>query len=111
LITVKDVVEGLWTPPTVTVTSPEVAALGTLATIWLVPQLVMDVACVPLKETVLVPWLVPKLDPTIVTDVPLPPKLGEIPVTIGVGPRTTETLLKVPVVNPDVAPLSAAKPT
>jgi len=64
----------------------------------------MEVACVVLNATVLVPWLVPKFDPVIVAVAPLPPKVGETLVTIGVVPKTTETLLKVAVVNPDVAP-------
>src|SRR5262245_38891549 len=37
----------------------------------------VGVATVPAKVTVLVPWLVPKLEPVMVTDVPTGPLLGD----------------------------------
>jgi hypothetical protein len=65
----------LATPPTVTSTLPEVAPSGTGATMLVAVQLV-GVAVVPLKDTVLVPWVEPKFTPAIVTDVPIGPELG-----------------------------------
>jgi hypothetical protein len=55
LITVYVALEGLTTLLTVAVTRPVVAPLGTVATIWLFVQLAIDVACVPLKLSVLLP--------------------------------------------------------
>lgn len=52
----------LATPETVTTTFPVVAPVGTGTLIELAPQL-EGVAAVPLKVTVLVPWLDPKLVP------------------------------------------------
>ena len=63
-------------PPTVTTTGPVVALEGTGATILVLLQLV-GVAVVPLNFTVLVPWVDPKLDPLMVTDVPTAPDVGE----------------------------------
>ena len=57
-------------PLTVTTTFPVVAALGTTATIEVVPQFEIAVAMVPLNFTVLEPWGEPKFLPVIVTDVP-----------------------------------------
>src|SRR6266849_5150278 len=65
----------LATPPTVTTTFPVVAPLGTGATM-LVPLQLVGVANVPLNVTVLVPWVVPKFVPVIVTDVPTAPDVG-----------------------------------
>ena len=67
----------LATPDTVTTTFPVVAPLGTSATMDVALQLVIDVAVVPLKLTVLVPCVEPKLLPAIVTDVPTAPEMGE----------------------------------
>jgi hypothetical protein len=69
-------------PPTVTTTFPVVAPLGTGTTIEVALQLV-GVAVVPLKLTVLVPWLAPKFEPLIVTDVPIAPEDGERPLIDG----------------------------
>ena len=66
----------LATPPTVTTTFPVVAPDGTGATIDVALQLV-GVAAVPLKRTVLVPCVEPKLEPLIVTEVPTGPEVGE----------------------------------
>ena len=64
---------------TVTRTGPEDAPDGTTAVIAVVFQLMTE-AVVPLKETVLVPWIEPKLTPPIVTEIPTKPDVGETPV-------------------------------
>jgi hypothetical protein len=46
-------------------------------------QLVMDVAAVPLKVTVLAPCVAPKFVPLIVTDVPTGPEVGLMVVMVG----------------------------
>jgi hypothetical protein len=63
-------------PPTVTTTAPVVAPVGT-GTAMLVADQVAGVAAVPLKVTVLVPRVAPKLVPTIVTVVPSGPLVGD----------------------------------
>jgi len=72
----------LATPPTVTTTFPVVAPLGTGATTLVALQLV-GVATVPLNVTVLVPCVVPKFVPPIVTNTPTGPEVGERLVTVG----------------------------
>src|SRR5712691_5318611 len=109
-ITVNTAVEGLLTEFTVTVTFPVVALFGAIATICALLQLVIEVAGAPLKLTVLVPWVAPKLEPVIVTDVPTPPRLGDKPVTKGVDPMVTDTLSKVAVARLEVVSLLAASP-
>src|SRR5256884_3129387 len=79
----------LATPPTVTTTFPVVAPAGTGTTISVTLHLVY-VAPIPLKVTVLVPWLVPKLAPVIVTDVPTTPDVGLRPVMLGAGTATVK---------------------
>ncbi len=71
-------------PPTVTITFPVVAPLGTGTTMLVALQLV-GVPAVPLNVTVLVPWLEPKLVPEIVMDVPTAPEVGDKLVMLGVG--------------------------
>jgi hypothetical protein len=71
----------LASPPTVTTTFPEVALEGTGTTILVALQPVGD-AATPLNVTVLVPWVAPKLEPEMVTEVPNGPDVGlrlEIP--------------------------------
>ena len=63
-------------PPTVTTTFPVVAPEGTGATIEVALQL-EGVARVPLNFTVLVPFVLPKLVPLIVTGVPTAPEVGD----------------------------------
>ncbi len=63
-------------PLTVTTTLPVLAPLGTGTTID-VPLQLVGVAAVPLKVTVLVPWLDPKFVPVIVTEVPTTPEVGD----------------------------------
>src|ERR1700730_12289610 len=67
-VTVK-LIPVLAAPPTVTTTLPVVAPGGTAAVMLVALQLV-GAATVPLKVTVLVPWLAPKLVPVIVISVP-----------------------------------------
>src|SRR5581483_5168181 len=67
----------LETPPTVTTTFPVVAPSGTTTPTLEALQLGIVTAFVPLKVTVLLPWLVPKLLPEIVTSVPADPAEGE----------------------------------
>jgi hypothetical protein len=74
----------LATPPTATTTLPVVVPLGSGTAIDVALQLI-GVARVPLKVTVLVPCVVPKLPPVIVTNVPTGPVVGLRPVTIGAG--------------------------
>ncbi len=66
----------LATPPTVTVTLPVVAPLGT-GTVMEVELQLVGVAAVPLNFTVLVPWVVPKLVPAMVMDAPTAPDAGD----------------------------------
>ena len=89
----------LATPPTATTTLPVVAPAGTGATMLVALQLV-GVAPIPLKVTVLVPWLAPKLAPLIVTDVPRTPDVGLRPVMLGGGTVTVK-----------LTPLLATPPT
>jgi hypothetical protein len=96
-------------PPTVTTTLPEVAPAGTGTTMLLADHDV-GVAAVPLKVTVLVPLLAPKLLPLMVTAVATGPLVGERLVSVGATvtvyvsallarPLTVTTTL--PVVAPD----------
>jgi len=88
----------LATPPTVTVTGPVVAPLGTGATILVALQLV-GVAVVPLNRSVLVPCVVPKFAPAIVTAVPTLPDVGDRVVILGAtGANTVNAtaLLAIP---------------
>src|SRR5262249_61022743 len=63
-------------PPTVTTTLPLVAPAGTGTTMLVADQLV-GVAAVPLKATVLVPWVGPKFVAVIVTELATDPLGGE----------------------------------
>jgi hypothetical protein len=72
----------LATLATVTTTLPVVAPLGTGTTMEVALQLV-GVAVVPLNFTVLLPLVVPKLAPMIVTEVPTAPEAGDKPVMLG----------------------------
>ena len=75
-------------------------------------QLVV-VAEVPLNLTVLVPWVVPKFVPVIVTDEPMAPKVGDKLVILGADTTVNDlpllaTLLTVTTTLPVVAPLGTA---
>jgi hypothetical protein len=74
LVTVN-VMPLLATLPTVTTTFPVVAPEGT-GTPMLVADQVVGVAATPLNATLLVPFVVPKLDPVIVTLAPAAPLVG-----------------------------------
>src|SRR5262245_66671367 len=74
----------LATPPTVTTTLPVVAPAGT-GTAMLVADQLVGAAVVPLKVTVLVPCVAPKLVPVIVTDAPTAPLVGLRVVIVGVS--------------------------
>ena len=71
------------TPLTVTTTFPVVAPVGTVATIDVALQLAMLVAVVVLNLTVLVPCVLPKPVPVIVTDAPTAPEVGDSVVILG----------------------------
>jgi hypothetical protein len=77
----------LATLDTVTTTFPVVAPLGTVTTILVALQLVA-VAVVPLNLTVLVPWVDPKFVPTIVTEAPTAPVVGDKLVIVGAAAWT-----------------------
>ena len=77
-------------------------------------QLVIEVAAAPLKKTELLPCVAPKLVPLIVTDAPIPPNVGDIPLIFGVGggvPAVTVTLSNVAVASCDVLLLVTPMPT
>ena len=100
----------LATPPTVTTTLPERRRPGTGTTMLLADH-VVGVAEVPLKVTVLVPLVDPKLLPLMVTAVATGPLDGERLVSVGVGVADTVNgralLARPPTVTttlPEVAP-------
>jgi hypothetical protein len=99
----------LETPETVTTTLPVVAPLGTGMTMLVALQPVAVPAEIPLKVTVLEPWLPPKLVPAIVTEAPMGPDVGFTLVMLGVGITVKATpLLDTPptvtTTGPVVAP-------
>ena len=94
-------------PPTLTITFPEVAPLGTGTTMLVVLQL-LGVALVPLNVTVLTPCVEPKPEPPIVTDVPTAPDVGFKLVIEGPTVKVTPLLVSPPTPTttfPVVAPL------
>src|ERR1700681_2799553 len=97
-------------PLTLTTTLPVVAPIGTGVTMLVALQLVGD-AAVPLKVTVLLPWLVPKLVPVVVITAPTAPEVGLKLVMIGAEGFTvkfTPLLANPPTVTtmlPVVAPI------
>jgi hypothetical protein len=93
-VTVK-VTPLLATPPTVTTTLPVVAPLGT-GTVMPVEFHDVGEAPVPLKVTVLEPWLAPNAVPVIVTAVPIDPDVGVRLVMVGVLTVKVTPLLAVP---------------
>jgi hypothetical protein len=95
-------------PPTVTITGPVVAPDGTGATM-LEPLHDVGAAETPLNVTVLVPRVVPKFAPVIVTDVPTGPEVGVSVLTVGVGNRTVKLtpLLATPLAFTTTFPLVA----
>jgi hypothetical protein len=94
-------------PPTVTTTLPVVAPAGTVTAMLVELQLV-GVAAVPLKVTVLPPWLDPKLTPEMVTVEPIGPDAGARPEMEGATVKLLPLLVRPPTVTttlPVVAPL------
>ncbi len=94
-------------PPTVTTTAPVVAPDGTGATMLVALQL-LGVAAVPLKVTVLVPCVAPKVAPLIVTEVPTGPEVGDRVLMLGATLKVTPLLANPPTVTttgPVVAPV------
>jgi len=89
----------LASPPTVTTTFPDVAPAGTAAVMFVVLQLA-GAAAIPLNVTVLVPCVVPKFVPVIVTDVPTNPDVGFKLAMLGAGTVTVK-----------LTPLLATPPT
>src|ERR1700675_3646931 len=106
---VNDKLALLATEPTVTTTGPVVTVAGTFAAIAGWAHEVMEDAAAPLKVTV--PWVVPKLVPVIVTDVPTGPEVGVMLTMYGIKTALNETLSKVAVARLALLPLSTAKPT
>ena len=97
----------LATPPTVTITGPVVAAVGTGTTICDAAQL-CAVAVVPLKVNLLDPCDSPKFVPVIVTGVPTPPDEGDKEVMLGVGRTVKVTpLLATPLAFTTTGPVPA----
>jgi hypothetical protein len=80
----------LATPDTVTTTFPVVACWGT-GTAMLVALQLVGVPRAPLNVTVLVPWLVPKFVPVIVTEAPTGPAVGFKLVMLGGVARALDT--------------------
>src|SRR5208283_1366923 len=105
--TVK-VIPLLATPPTVTMTLPVVAPLGTGTTMLVALQLV-GVPAVPLNFTVLVPCVAPKFVPVIVTEVPTAPDDGFTLVMLGAVPLPLLTALNAarPPAHKSAAPREA----
>ena len=89
-ITPKDIPVLVW-PFTVTVMFPVVAPLGTAATMLVALQLEGELT-MPLKLTVLVPCVAPKLDPEMVTDAPTGPEAGDTLLRLGGTEKGTPLL-------------------
>jgi hypothetical protein len=70
-------------PLTVTTTLPVVAPLGTVTRMLAAVQPLALPALIPLKVTVLLPWLAPKLLPPMVTILPTGPEAGDRPEMLG----------------------------
>jgi hypothetical protein len=102
----------LCTPFTTTTTGPVLTVLGIVTTICVLTQLVIEEEdrVVPLKLAVLLPCVVPKSLPVIVTDVPANPEVGETPATKGMRPVATDTLSNVAVVRAELLMLVTARP-
>ena len=77
---------------TVTTTLPVVAPVGTLTAMEVALQLVIDVTAVVLNFTVLVPWVVPKFVPVIVTDAPTAPVVNDKLLIAGAAKAATDRI-------------------
>jgi hypothetical protein len=102
-VTVNDL-ELLAVPPTVTRTGPVVAPVGTGTEMLAVLQLV-GVAAVPLKVTVLLPCIEPKLVPEMVTGAVTAPEVGDRLVIVGAATKGTP-LLGIPLTVTTTSPVS-----
>jgi hypothetical protein len=103
--TVKGIVSSLAIPPTVTITGPLVAPLGTVTTMLVLFQL-LAAAGTPLKVTVLVPWVAAKPVPVIVTELPTAPDPADIDEMCGTVPIVkTMPLLVCPPTVTNTGPL------
>jgi hypothetical protein len=105
---VKDVLVTAW-PFTVTENGPDVEPGVTTAAMLVSLQSETETA-VPLRETVLVPCIAPKLVPEIVTTLPIFPDVGEIPVILSPGDTVKpnpllDTPLALTTTLPVVAPV------
>lgn len=91
---------GLGAPPAVTTTAPLVAFCGTNA-VMLPGVHPVTVAATPLKVTV--PWVLPKFEPAMATDVPTEPLLGVKLLIAGGGvlvcTKLAALLVKLPTVT------------
>jgi hypothetical protein len=97
----------LFAPLANTTTFPVLAVKGTVVWILVALQLV-TVANTPLKETVPLPWVAPKLLPEIVTAVPVVPEVGERLVMEGPGTTVKFTpLLLTPLAKTTTLPVVA----
>ncbi len=94
-------------PPTLTTTLPLVAPAGTGTTMLLADHDV-GVAATPLKVTVLLPWLAPKLLPLIVTVVATVPLVGDRLVSVGTAITVyVRALLAIPPTDTTTLPVVA----
>ena len=101
----------LATPPTVTTTDPVVAPAGTGAVIEVLLH-TEGIAVVPLKVMVLLPLVVPKLLPAIVTTVPTGPRIGDKLLILGAELTVNVTaLLAAPATVTTTGPVVAAAGT
>ena len=87
---------------TITLALPAAALLGTGATM-LVALQELGVALAPPMVTVLVPCVAPKLEPAMVTDVPVAPDVGDRLLTTGVTLKTAVLLATPPTVTTTLA--------
>jgi hypothetical protein len=90
-------------PPIVTSTGPVVAPVGT-GTTMVVPFQLVGVAAVPLKVTVLLPWVKLKFVPVIVTGAVTAPEVGERLVMVGAATNQLP-LLDIPFTVTTTAPV------
>jgi hypothetical protein len=91
---------------TVTTTLPVVAPVGTVTVIDVALQFAMLAAVVPLNVTVLVPCVVPKFAPVIVTDAPVAPDVGAR-LTMFEATVNQEPLLTTPLTTTTTFPVVA----
>lgn len=81
-VTVNVALVAFW-PPTLTANVPEDAPVGMITAIDVAFQDVTTAFGPPFSETVLLPWVVPKLVPERITTDPTGPDVGEIELIVG----------------------------